>query len=145
MYLHISHTVWSHVCCYNTLLPNVLTEKIEDVVITEINHSLKINLSITMYYGQVLVTSTCMEEGSIHAFKVQWPGFYSIVFLHCSGRRLTYFGTNSQKKQLLGKRIFTIEASKNEPHTNELNCDFSYIYIYGVCHSVHVCLFEAVT
>ena len=83
-----------------------------------------------MYYGQVLVASTCMEEGSIYAFKVPWPGFYSTVLLQCSGSRLTYFVTNSQKKQLLGKRTFTIEASMSKPHTNELNCDFSYIYIY---------------
>lgn len=115
MYLHISHTVWSHVRCYNTLLPNVLTEKIEDVVITEINHSLKINLSITMYYGQVLVTSTCMEEGSIHAFKVQWPGFYSIVFLQCSGRRLTYFGTNSQKNNCLVNVSLQLRQARASP------------------------------
>ena len=101
MYLHISHTVWSLVCCYHTLLPNVLMEKKEDVMITEINHSLKIYLSITMYYGQVLVTSTCMEEGSIYAFKVPWPGFYSTVLLQCSGSRLTYFVTNSQKNNCL--------------------------------------------
>ena len=55
MYLHISHTVWSLVCCYHTLLPNVLTEKIEDVVITEINHSLKINLR----HHNVLWSSAC--------------------------------------------------------------------------------------
>ena len=145
MYLHISHTVWSLVCCYHTLLPNVLTEKIEDVVITEINHSLKINLR----HHNVLWSSACNINLHGRRLYLCLQSTMARILFNCSSpvlwKQTHILCYEFTKKQLLGKRTFTIEASMSKPHTNELNCDFSYIYIYGVCYSVHVCLFEAVT
>ena len=130
MYLHISHTVWSLVCCYHTLLPNVLMEKKRRCYDYR-NQSLSQNIP---QHHNVLWSSACNINLHGRRLYLCLQSTMARILFNCSSpvlwKQTHILCYEFTKKQLLGKRIFTTEASMSKPHTNESNYDFSYIYIY---------------